>query len=453
VTRALVLLCNDAATAGELLGVFCDCQVDTEYPKGAQTVFYGGIKFHMSVVDSAMLEHFAALAHVITKRTPVPEPTGGNMATALADAFRVRVRFIHSFAAAVREPVPTETSEFLTKKKLLERKAVHDYLFGMAGGLHTWRLIVEAQQALLSLAYRGLASYHFTFDPVGCDPWRIARDQFKRYGLQIVNHFLIDSLRRRMEPLVHGAFTAYLEAEIGRRIGQSLSRAASLEQAILETVVNFINEWKGKVLPDSPRTTASQQYDYAYCRLFAGAAARYVLELSCLTLSAHDCSLAHVGDLIEGVVGEFVGDEGDPAMCSVVANEGDVGVMLRKADAYFEAMAGANASGVDTGNHIVLFLEVEEMLRTVMATPQVVESSFRKPAWRTKLVRTMLAEREGKFLREGLLKCLFTLRRLRSPEDEAGRKLNEIGNPFGAKVVAAFRNLAEWFALKFEIDK
>jgi hypothetical protein len=453
VTRALTLLCTDPATVSELLALFCECQIDTEYPKGTQTIFYGGIKFHMSIVDSTILNHFVTLFRFITKGTPIPDPAGGNIATALADAFRIKVRFVHSFAATVREPVPTETSEFLTKKKLLERKAVHDYLFGMSGGLRTWRLIVEAQQAMLCLAYRGLASYYFMIDPIRCEPWRIARNQFGRYGIQMANHFLIDTLRRKMETLVSGDITAYLEAEIGKRIGQNLGRAPSPEQVILETVVDFINEWKSKVLPDCPRTTASQQQDYPYCRLFANAAARLLLEVTCLGLSTEDCSLAHVGTRIEGLVGEFIGDEGDPAMSSVVANEADVGVMLRKADDYFERMADAKASGTDTGNHIMLFLEIEEMLRTVMATPQVVESSFGKPTWKIKLVRAMLVEREGKFLREGLLKCLFTLKDLRSPETEIGRKLNEIGNPFGAKVIAAFHNLAEWFALTFDINR
>jgi hypothetical protein len=453
VTRALTLLCTDPATVGELLGVFCDCQVDTEYPKAAQTVFYGGIKFNMSVVDSCLLDHFSGLVRFVAKGTPAPNPTGGNTQTAFGDAFRIRVRFVHSFAAAVREPVPTETSEFLTKKKLLEHKAVHDYLFGLSGGLRSWDVIIEAQRSLLALAYRRLANSYFTTDPVGCNPLWIARRQFGGYGLQVASHFLVDSLRRKMEPLVQGDFTAYLDAEITKRIGQSLGRATSVEQAILVTVVDFINEWKAKILPDAPRTMTSQHQDYTYCRLFAAGAMRLLLELCCLRLGTDDCSLAHVGIPMEGMVGEFVSDEGDLAMSSVVANEGDVGVTLRKADDYFQRMAEAHSDGADTGNHIVLFLEIEEMLRTVMMTPQVVESSFRKKDWKTKLVRTMLAEREGKFLREGLLKCLFTLRRLRSSENNLGRQLNEIRNPFGAEVIAAFRNLAEWFALKFEFNQ
>jgi hypothetical protein len=127
-------MAQDPARAAQVLDLFV-LDAGMEMPKLSSIILYGGIKFPLSIIDFMLLQQLYELLKVLTGSPLRPREIKGSVETVVVDAFRLRTRCVHYIPSTVTEPVPTENSPHLTRKKLQEHKAVHDFLFGLAGGL------------------------------------------------------------------------------------------------------------------------------------------------------------------------------------------------------------------------------------------------------------------------------------------------------------------------------
>jgi hypothetical protein len=454
--------------AAKFLGMFSG-KILSEYPKGNAMIFYGGIRFLLSRVDTVLLAHFAELLKVLKGGTSNRRVTG-DPKTAIVDAFRLRARYIHSFTPVIREPVPTEASVFLTRKKLQERKGYHAFLVGIASGLHTWQLLVESQNRVVSLWHRSASEFYSAAFPALSHPNLFRRVQYRRYGYEAMLQFISEDVVDRVNKAVGGNPTRQLVNEIEQRIVARLTQGFPADVSILESVTEYVDEWKGRLdqSRSSAKVTASASLDYPYCRIFVEAVEKMTFEFTCVHLSDIEITLIDVSSkpssprktlkaLIKRnlepwpeMTGITLSDMG-PMTEATCASEEDISFFVVKASAYCRARFDADLLAAKTGVLFGLFIELESTLKPVMRSTAFA-SPGRYPRWRTELLLALMGGEDPRYLRGGLLKCLLVLKRCRSPEDELGMQYSTVANPFNNEVADIFRNLASWFAMKFDVS-
>jgi hypothetical protein len=441
----------------------------SEYPKGNALIFYGGIRFLFSVVDAVLLDDFGELLKALQGRESNRRVTG-DPKTAIADAFRLRARIIHSFTPAIREPVPTEASAFLTRKKLQERKGYHAFLLGIASGLHTWQLLVEPQNRVVPLWRRSASRFYRAASPALSDPNLFRRVQYRRYGYETMLQFIPEYVMGRVTEAVGEDAPKRLTNEIDQRIAARLKQGFPADVAILESVTEYADEWKGRVNPamSSVKTTASPLLEYPYCRIFVEAVEKMVFELACVHLSNMEIPFIDVSNRLSSPrkslkalikrnlepwpdMTGFTLSDIKPAIEGYCATETDISFFVVKANEYCRTRFDADLFATKTGVLFVLFIELESVLAPLMRA-KAFASAARYPRWRTELLIVLMGGEDPRYLRGALIKCLFTLKRCRLPEDELGMRYGRVANPFNDEVARIFKNLASWFAVKFNVS-
>jgi hypothetical protein len=455
-------MASDHDRAVSVLDLFV-VNVGMEMPKISSIILYGGIKYPVSVVDVVLLQHLHELFKALTGSPARPREVRGRPETAAVDAFRLRTRCVHYIQASVEEPVPTENSPHLTRKKLREHKAVHDFLFGLAGRLKHFHTIIAAQRNVLRLHYDAFAHRLFVNGPVPPQPAVFATVQRGGYALQVFDQFVRGVFQDYIRAHTEGVFADVLARELGLRITDGIANGQTIVEAILEGTVDYINDWKLRWNTDNPLAvqgpcSTDKSHDYPFCQFFADAVDQMTFALTMNHLSF--CPFPILPGLLqqasqhwpftECTKAEIDADDDIAALLPLYAEEK---FLLIRAE---QAAAAAFASGEirwGSGNYIILFLQVEQLLRPLMATDLVLRISEEEPGWQRKLIAALFDGEDPTHFRTCLANCMMIVKMLkieiRNPLLE---DLTEIGNPITEEVIAAFENLRKWFDFKPEVS-
>jgi hypothetical protein len=464
---------QDRVLRREILDLFVD-DVGMEMPAISSIIFYGGIKFPLSVVDLVLLQHLNELHKGLTGSMAKVREIRGNVETAHIDAFRLRARSVHYLPPTVNEPIPTEVSVHLTREKLLEHKAVHDFLFDLAGGLKHFHTVIAAQNHINRLHYYSLAHRLFFAEHSQIQPAAYAMFQRRKYGLQVFDQFVKGVLLEYVRAHTEGSFLEVHEREIGRRIADGIARGDTVVNSILQGTVDYVNGWKQRFNAESTTSqqgmcSASKDHDYPLCQFFADAVDQLVFALTMNRLST--CPFPIVSERIRSeeqreVVSKLLQSMSQPSVFVEFAREqfqddADIAILMENStEAKFLLMKAEQAAMASfargeikwgSGDHILLFLEIESLLRPIMTSEILVEMLRHDPNWGRRLMSALFNAENPLFLRAFLSTCLMIVRLLREQRNPLVENLAEIGNPITQEIIRAFGNLREWFDFKEDV--
>jgi hypothetical protein len=469
----VVKLRDDEARASQFLDLFVD-DLFMEMPKISAIVVYGGVKFPMTVVDITIIQHLSDLHRSLSGSVPRTRDPQGNVETALADAMIIRTNFSHYLPSSINEPVATETSPHLTRKRLQEHKAMHDFLFRIAGGLKQFHTNIAAVKNVSNLYYRVLAHRLFLADGCSTQPAQYASFQRMKYAAHIFNQFASPAFREYVKTQRRGESGELHERDLLRRINQGIKNGQSVAQSIVSGTVDCINEWKARynaAHPSSPQGLCQEmKEDLPHCQFFVDAADRVTFSLVMNQLSncpypilgrsrespkanreALTANLAHASETSPFITCTKDQVARDSAVKASLDTDVDVSFLLMKAEDAAEAAFDAEDHRFGIGDWAVFFLEVELLLRSIFKSDRAIQAIRQNPGWERLLMCALFDGKEPIFLRGWLFQILMLVKLLREMKSPFLDDLEEIGNPINDAVVAAFANLRQWFGFKKEL--
>jgi hypothetical protein len=467
---ALLQVRNDPARTATLLDLFVD-DISIETPKISAVILYGGVKFPLTVVDVTIIQQLYELLKSITPNPPRPREVHGNVETAHTDAFKFRANFCHYLPATVSEPAPTETSPHLTRRKLQEHKAMHDFLYGIAGGLNHFDSIAVAERAINALSYRALARSIFLADGCTTQPAQFASFQRARYSMQLFSQFAVGVFRDYVQRQTPGDFNDFHQRRLITRINAAIVGGTAPATAIVCGTLDYVNEWKERYNADNPTaqqgTCQMMKDDLPFCSYFADAVDQLTLAFVMNRLS--DCPNPIVAkspkaratpvEMLRSNLAatslptpfsryDVASLEDDLEITTVLELREEVKFLLPRAEesARMTFEAGDHAYGI--GDWITFFIELEALMRPLMLSEIAVAASFDNPDWPLKLMTAIFRGKDPIHLRGWLFQARMVVTCLKAVKSSMLDDLDTIRHPITDEIIEAFGNLWKWFGFK-----
>jgi hypothetical protein len=445
--RALKDFGGDPGNRAQLLGLI-DGNITSRPPKVYATVFYGGVKFHLSIVDATIIEHLAELVKLQkTPGKPMRE-VRGNGQTAFADAFRIRVRYVHCFTPTVKEPQPTESSPLWTRKKLEERKVYREFLLARSDGIEHFDTVIDSATNLISLQCRALATAYMSLGRDCAPPARFVTTQHREYAMHLTTQFLPEPVWKRIASMMQGDFVQTYGDELERRISAEIAKGSPPAEAILNGACDYVNEWKARLYPDYPNgaaspTTPNDQIDRPLAALFATAVDEMGLAMAFADLT-EKVNVPQCDKLARSSSKELPKGAGhDPAVLAVLEFETELQFLVARAGQAIKTVREFEIEDWEHGNRVLLFLEIEKLLSRILEA----DGGGTGPSeWRDSVIAGLFGEEDPLYLRASLAECMEIVRRARK-QGGAGQRLAGIGRLF-APMEDPLKRLAIWFGLK-----
>jgi hypothetical protein len=449
---------------------YLDCLDDTcttAMPKVNEITFRNGVRLPFSTVDLVLVLQLNQLLRSLNGGATRSKQVSGSMATAAADAFCLHDNIVHYLPLSVSEPVVSETSPFMTQKRLEEHKALRDFLFGVAGGIRLFHIITIAQRNILTLLYRSMGSRLFmskTFTQAA----EFANFQRRRYAMHIFNQWVRGSFHDYVEAATKGDFVEVHERALQIGINKHIAQKVEITQAIIKGTVEYVNDWKNrfnKDHPGGPPCQASQE-NIDQCQYFVDATGEMLLAITMNQLSSIPFPI--VIDRVKGVDARFEqmkrnleSVSSGPLFAGIdVQNARDtldevliiagnhLMFLLRRASVAFRAAFENNNIKFGSGDQFMLFLEIESFLQPVIASKRPATGD---PTWTRRFLCAVFDGEEPFYFRACLAKALQSLMLLTNVRNTLFVDIAEVGNPIDRKIADRFRNLCLWFEMKTDL--
>ena len=431
-----------------------NADVVTECPEVRNLVYYGGVNFAISEVDLVLL-HMLVNCRKRAEGKKIIAQARGNPATAAQDIFTIRQKFSVYPENSDKLPAPTETSQGVTKKKLLEMRERHKALFRYSGDLKQFLLAIDAQKRTLPLVNARLAE---ALEQVG-NPCDFVFDHYVSYALTTFMHCLPSSVRLFMQKEVKGNPDMVHGNQLRARILDEIRENDDPVSAVLTATGLYMDKWKlafndSAAQPVDARKTNLKKANELRCCEF------YMRELSDVGYALMLRTLSHAKS-------EFLVDCQDELLKKlenlVNANSleknisdvhsidfetngefgSDVISMLNAMNDRAKQIFESNPANTSEGDWISGFLELEALLKT----PMDVSFVYVDPPMKVRMLLSLILG-NSLFIRGMLLKCALDVRQLAESEHVALEKLRLIQNPFKLDVYPRFMNLLQWFGFK-----
>jgi hypothetical protein len=462
-------LSRDPQEAKRFLDLFSD-EIGMEMPRISTIIFYGGVKFPLTVVDIGILCQLHELLKTLTGTRARPVAPRVCVETAAVDAFRIRCQFAHFLQPSVHEPQATEASPFPTRQKLLEHRAMHEFLFGIAGGLKQFHTIIAAQKSINVLQYKALAD-HLYRTGAESQAANFANFQRRQYALHIFDNWVLGIFLEWMKVQPAGSRDAHereLESRINRFIAEKKRPAT---EALHEATAEYVNEWKRRFNAQSPSLTqamvdAGTDQACSFCPFFTEAVDIVVFALVASQVTGCQLSIVDrtVNQLKSDRLEKLKRNLQDVSICwpyynfdiqeaiqstrdLFVDGAEDVKFLLARAD---ESIKIAFENGDDrfqTGTHFLLYLEIEAQGKLLFLSDIAEDAKAGDPDWDRKLMCALLDGRDPIYLRAALPRVVACVNQLYSMELPSIQNLLRIGNPIDESIVDAFRHVRDWLGM------
>jgi hypothetical protein len=447
---------------------YLDCLNDnrtTTMPKMSEIAFCDGVKLPLSVVDLVLVLHLNELLQSLNGRTAKSKPVSGSVVTAAADAFRLHGNIVHYLSSKLTEPVATETSQFLTRKRLEEHKALHNFLFGIAGGIRQLHTIRTAERNIWSLLHRSLSSRLFLSKTI-TQIAEFANLQRRRYAMSVFDEWVRYQFRGYVEAATEGDFVEVHERALQQRINRCIAQKVDVSQAIINATVDYVNDWKQRFKKDHPnalpqRLCQAAQENIDECQYFNDATGEMLFammmnQLSCLPfpivldrVKGLEARREHMKRNLQSVsVGPlFAGIDIQRARATLdeafIMSCDHIKFLLRRAAVAIRAAFENDDIRFGSGDQFMLFLEIESFIGPLMAS-----QGQDDPTWGRRFLCVMFDGEEPFYFRACLGKALQSFVLLTEKRNGLFLNIADIGNPIDRKIAGRFRNLCEWFRLK-----
>jgi hypothetical protein len=442
---------SDPTFVTTLLDLFSQ-DVGMEMPEVGLILFYGGVRFVLSTVDSFLLMQLLNLVRGLRSNSGAPRPVSPEIGLALPHAFTLRLKFVHYPPVKHSEPVPKSTSSDLTSEKLEDHKRLHEFLFNSAAGLKQFQALVASKRRLLRLAYSALSDKMLKCRVTFSQPAVFWLYQRTRYGQQLFHGFAL----RALVGYIRQHSADEFEAEINERIERRM-RQYGVAEAVLLGVTDYVNEWKRRFNqehPDHPHVLCapSKDVEYPLCHHFFSAVeamtAGFVLgRMSMIPFPLgsppdNDRLLTMINaDCLEKSVWKCPNLEADDFDERIVIG-GDLRFLIARADETLGVIFGRNfEEPFGHGFMVPVFLEIERMIRASLhnVNPESKLDLHRE------LMGRLFAGRDPVFLRTMLFKLMVLIKQLIDVPQPSMPDLARLGDPIGSEIRTAFVHLRDWF--------
>jgi hypothetical protein len=425
---------KDLALGRTFLGYFESGKAVTEYPKATRLAFYGGIVFPLSLVDIRLIQQLAELLKRIKPTVVRPRPVTTQPSTAAEDAFAVFISVRHVMKAGVEEPERRDPSPHLTLLKLQEHRELHNFLFGISGGMKRLDLIVSSQQRNNALLCRAFANRLFRDSRGVLQPSDFLHHQRRIYAGELFNHFMnppfVEFIHSMGEPVDVTMTT------LGGRIDNLLAERVPPALAVIRATIDHVNHWKRmyNAVSRCPQQLCLElDDDVSGCQFFIDEIEAIGLELVFQRLSAcpHAIGRTPVSPLADGRC--------DSVTSSLMQLTGPIASLIIRADA---AAREARTSGLGLGDWAAFFLELEALLRGFLAAGVAEFLIASDPQWSARFIRALSGGQDPKALREWLRQVLGAILESGHPS-LAG--LSETDTPISPDIRERFSRVGQWF--------
>ena len=439
--------------ARRILGAF---KVDavTECPEVRNLVYYGGVNFAVSEVDLVLLHMFVNCRKRVEGKKIIAQARG-NAATAAQDVFTVRQKFSVYPENSDKLPTPTETSQKVTKKKLLEMRERHKALFRYSGDLKQFLLAIDAQKRTLPLVNAHLAE---ALEQVG-NPCDFVFDHYVSYALTTFMHCLPSSVRLFMEKEVKDSPDVVHGNKLQAGILNEIRENDDPVSAVLTATGLYMDKWKlafndcASQPVDARKTNLKKTNGLRCCEFYMHELSDLGYSLMLRTLSQTkseflmDCQdemLVKLETLVNAnSVEKNIGDVHSLDFETSGAFGSDVISMLNTMNDRAKHSFQSNSSNTCEGDWISGFLELQALLET----PMDVSFVYVDPPMKVRMLLSLIRG-NSVFIRGMLLKCALDVRLLAQSEHVALEKLRLIQNPFKLDVYPRFVHLCRWLGFK-----
>jgi hypothetical protein len=237
------------------------------------------------------------------------------------------------------------------------------------------------------------------------------------------------------------------EHEIARRVASRTRRRQRPVEAIIEGTLEYINE--SKLTPIA--CVANWQRHYAFCQYFSDVVDAMTLSIVLEQISRCPLpagrlphSLPELSDGVPFLAPRLHEAAEDPDVQVVIGDATGTKFLLSRAE-----MAFQNSDlKWGTGEHILLFLEIEKRLAPIFDHGRAIEAMHLDKTWYRKVMTVLFGGKEPDCLRTALIKVAMAVTQLRQTPNPLLGNVAEIGNPVDDKMVASIRNLLNWFGFK-----
>ena len=436
-----------------ILGIFRP-DVVTELPRVSSVAYYGGVGFTVSEIDVAFIQHFMNCKRKLSGHAGLPLKV--NLERVSEDAFTIRKRFAQYPSETPTKPTPTETQSGITKKRLLDRKAMHDFLFQNSGEIPDFMRASNALKWILRLATGYLAQVMGSID----SPCEFLFDHYTGYALRLFVSLTPAYLHTYIGKEVQGPAEVAHEQELRKALGFRMVTDPDPAHAELASVTDYMDQWKRKYCdsmsqPQATPTDLVKSGEDVFCEHYIELLHNLGTELilNCLPQNKEtpfgilqgldvekraDALRAMVKDNLDKDVDDGIDEHsvefpiGEEFRHEVV---GLMNAMNDKAKAEFEG-------GVEhcVSDWILSFLTLEELLEPIVEEDLVYVTLPMKGA-----ILLGLFSQEPMFFLGMLLDSMIEVRQLLSGMHGAVPGLATISNPFKVDFQQKFAKLAMWF--------
>jgi hypothetical protein len=457
---ALVRVRENPDRAASFLDLFVP-NVSIDTPKISGVILYGGVKFPLTIVDVTLIQQLYELLKSLTPNPPRARGIRGNVETAHLDAFKFRAHFCHYLAATVSEPTGTETSPHLTRLKLQEHKAMHDFLYGIAGGLNYFDTVTATQRSINQLSYRSLGRFLFLADDCMRQPAQFASFQRGRYSMQLFGQFAVGVFRDYVQRQTPGDFNEFHERKLIARINAAIAGGTPPALAIVNRTLDYVNEWKERYNADNPTaqqgTCQLMKDDLPFCTFFSEAVdqltfafvmnglshcptpivAKSPSALAPVELLRRNLALISVSNPFSCPDEEAFRDE---SIEDALELRPEVKFLLKQAEESARVVFEAEDHAFGIGDWIVFFIELEALIRPLLQAED--------GQWLLTLMSAMFDGKDPIHLRGWLFQARMVVTCLKAVKSSMFDDLDAIGHPLTAGIIDAFENLRKWFGFK-----
>jgi hypothetical protein len=425
-------------------------------PRIGSILFYGGVKFSLSVVDGFLLQHLGSLV------TGARSATRGSVETAIEDAFRLRTRYSHFPETDVSVPTPTDGGKEMTLQRLEDHKRLHDFLFTHAGGLQQFHVAIESMRKVIGLQYRSYARRLFEIE--GCQPTEFASGQRRLYCLRVFSSYVRNPLRDYMTSRMQGDFEEFHGRALQSRLEEAILGKRPIADSVLQGTADYVNEWKQRFSKDFPQSNhglsnPNKDTDYSQCQYFLEAVDAVTFSLLLEKLSSLRLPVIPKKALSDR--GDFFNDfvvrnsdcpelltvpvqsiEEDPEIQDVLQTGSDIRFLLLVTE---NILIGRFERGDEfgTGELLLMFLEIESWLRFRLES----EMFKRDEIGKRNILAAFYHPDRPTYTRGYLIHLLLIMQMLGEDQMREIPNLRLIGNPIGDGIIAAFENMRRWYGL------
>jgi hypothetical protein len=350
------------------------------------------------------------------------------------------------------------TDTELTLAKLQERKEMHDFLFGISGGLKQFSVVLAATRNVLSLSIRSLADKMMRVSGILAQPADFALAQWRAFGMIIFNSFIFGRLQQY---ITARASLEVVANEIQAKIEEGIANKMNATDAILLGSVDYINGWRARFNRDHPQDepltdcTDTKDVEYPLCQYFVDTVTDLILALTLNHVSGFQYGRISDSPSLEKIslalssssnhetfaITELDDQDLDGDVGELVAIMDDIKFFLERANQTLADLTSLNRI-YGVGFHVSFFLGLERALRPIL---DGVGNDIETTEMFRAIIGRLFGGDELLFLRDALFKVLMICKLLRDIPNPIIPDLDRIGNPIQGDVSRALVNLRMWF--------